>query len=101
MKDTEAVVSYALEEMLGIVLYIQVLRGNAEERLAAFTETVLDALGRAKGTYYLCYGSYGSDQRLASMYPTLKELTQAKRVFDPENRFTSQWFRNLLPHIAG
>ncbi len=92
-KDTNALVSYAQQDMYGFVVYYKVEQKRSDvQALSAFTKKVIDYLLSIKATYYLCYGSYYSPSQLTSMYPEIRTLFALKTQQDPTALFTSVWY---------
>lgn len=100
-KDTNALVSYARQEMYGFVVYYKVeLTRNDIKTLSAFTKELFDYLLSIKATYYLCYGSYYSASQLTDMYPEIRTLFARKIQHDPARLFTSVWYEKYCDDIS-
>ncbi|MBV9231049.1 MAG: FAD-binding oxidoreductase [Chloroflexi bacterium] len=92
-KDTNALVSYAQQDMYGFVVYYKVEQNSTAIRtLNAFTSELVDYLISLKATYYLCYGSYYSQAQLTTMYPAIRRLFTLKTQLDPTTLFTNLWY---------
>lgn len=97
-RDTNALVSYAQQDMYGFVVYYKVTKDAAGvHQLDTFTRDLIDYLIAIGATYYLCYGSYYSPSQLAAMYPALSNLFALKARHDPEGLLTSLWYEANRP----
>ncbi len=99
-KDTNALVSYAQQDMYGFVVYYQVERKRSDvQALSAFTKELMNYLLSIKATYYLCYGSYYSSSQLTSMYSEIRTLFALKAQHDSAGLFTSVWYEKYHDDI--
>lgn len=46
------------------------------------------------GTYYLTYHRWATREQVKQCYPQLCQFLELKRVYDPEERFQSDWYRH-------
>ncbi|GAC1483650.1 MAG: FAD-binding oxidoreductase [Ktedonobacteraceae bacterium] len=100
-KDTNALVSYAQKDMYGLVVYYKVNQNSAGRKaLDTFTRELIDYLISIEATYYLCYGSYYSQQQLIAMYPEIRTLLELKKQQDPDMLFTSVWYEKNYKGIS-
>jgi decaprenylphospho-beta-D-ribofuranose 2-oxidase len=100
-KDTNALVSYAQQDMYGFVVYYKVeLTRSDIQTLSAFTKELIDYLLSIKAMYYLCYGSYYSASQLTCMYPEIRILFALKTQHDPAELFTSVWYEKYRVDIS-
>jgi len=99
--DTNALVSYAQQDMYGFVVYYKVAKDpTSVQALNAFTEELIDDLISIKATYYLCYGSYYSQVQLIAMYPGLPTLFALKAQRDPTGLLTNLWYEKYRAGIS-
>ncbi len=90
--DQAALVSYATEEMYGFVCYYNISRDNAKNQdFHSFTGEVLDHLLAIDAKYYLAYNFMDYQDKIYQMYPSIRELLQRKRKYDPSNIFWNKW----------
>ncbi|HEY4387358.1 MAG TPA: FAD-binding oxidoreductase [Ktedonobacteraceae bacterium] len=100
-KDTNALVSYAQQDMYGFVVYYKVEQKKSDiQALSAFTKELIDYLLSIKATYYLCYGSYYSPSQITRMYPEIRTLFAFKTQQDPAGLFTSIWYEKYRDDIS-
>lgn len=95
-KDTEALLSYAQADMLGVVVYYQVRKNDqGVSDLESFTRELIDYLNTIGATYYLCYGAYYDMSQLQKMYPNVGEFLKLKGRHDPEGLFSNEWLHTI------
>jgi decaprenylphospho-beta-D-ribofuranose 2-oxidase len=64
----------------------------AQAQAQAVTRQLVDAAIQNGGTYYLTYQLYPSPEQLYRAYPNAQRAFERKRFYDPEERFTSQFY---------
>lgn len=52
------------------------------------------------GSFFLTYHRYASASQVAQAYPEFRQFLAKKRVFDPEQRFQSEWYRHYRDAFA-
>lgn len=98
-RDEEALLSYAYEDMLAVVILInQGLSEEAQERGEKTTQKLVDSVIKHRGTYYLPYQLYPTDGQLGTMYPNFDSFIELKRKYDPEERFMNMFYERYAPH---
>ncbi len=73
----------------------------AQAHAGAVTRQLVDAAIENGGTYYLTYQLYPSPDQLHRAYPNAQRAFERKRFWDPEERFTSQFYEtygHTQPH---
>jgi FAD/FMN-containing dehydrogenase len=68
------------------------LSADAQERTAAVTRQLVDAAIEHGGTYYLTYQLYPTPEQLHRAYPRARWAFERKRLYDPEEMFSSQFY---------
>jgi FAD/FMN-containing dehydrogenase len=97
-QDTNALMSYAQQDMYGFVVYYKVAKDSeGVQALDAFTRDLVDYLISIEATYYLCYGGYYSPSQLGAMYPGMSGLLALKARHDPEGLLTNLWYEKMRP----
>jgi FAD/FMN-containing dehydrogenase len=92
-KDEVTALPYAKTDMFAFVLYFNVgFNENDNEVLRKTTSELVDVATCAGGTYYLPYQLFYSKEQLAEAYPESVAFFEAKRKFDPEERFSSKFY---------
>jgi decaprenylphospho-beta-D-ribofuranose 2-oxidase len=94
-QDAESHLSYAPhEDALAAVLYFNEplsLEGRAES--SALIRSMVQVALQHHGTFYLTYIRDIESVELKKAYPGIDSFFEAKRELDPENRFTSRFFK--------
>ena len=92
-KNTEAFLSYATEDMLAVVLYINVETTDAGvARAALWTRSLAEAALARGGTYYLAYQRFPTRDQLRRAYPRIDEFFAKKLEYDPSRRFSNKFY---------
>jgi FAD/FMN-containing dehydrogenase len=92
--DRETFLPWARTRMACIIFNLQMIHEPAELRSAIDKFRGLVELAIVYGgTYYLTYHRYATDQQRRTCYPEFDLWLKEKRERDPENKFTSDWFR--------
>ncbi len=68
------------------------LSAEAQAHAQAVTRQLVEAAIQNGGTYYLTYQLYPSPEQLHRAYPNAQRAFERKRFYDPEERFTSQFY---------
>ena len=63
------------------------------ERSARAFRGLHDAALSLRGGFYLTYHRFATAQQVEAAYPMFREFLAKKRQYDPEERFTSDWYR--------
>lgn len=95
-RDTETVLAWAREPWACIVLNLHVDHTPDGVRTAADTfRALIDAANGHGGSYYLAYHRWATRDQVARSHPRMAAFLEAKRRYDPEERFQSDWYRAL------
>jgi FAD/FMN-containing dehydrogenase len=102
-QDRESLLSYAPKgDALAAVLYIN---EPTSAQGPAYAHVLIQRLIRLAlkhgGTFYLTYARDVAVEDLKRAYPRIEEFFQAKRRFDPENRFASRFFHLYAAKFPG
>jgi FAD/FMN-containing dehydrogenase len=46
------------------------------------------------GNYYLTYHRFARREQLLNCYPQFEKFLQLKKIYDPAERFQSDWYRH-------
>ncbi|KFI08803.1 hypothetical protein [Massilia sp. BSC265] len=49
------------------------------------------------GSFYLTYSRAASAEQVRACYPDITRFFEAKRRYDPQQRFQSSWYRHYYP----
>ncbi|HEV8607667.1 MAG TPA: FAD-binding oxidoreductase [Tepidisphaeraceae bacterium] len=94
-KDDESFLAWAREDYACIVLNLHVVHQSRELRRAG--ETFRALIGLAAdfgGSFYLTYHRHGTAEQVERCYPQFGEFLKLKLKYDPDERFTSEWYRH-------
>lgn len=86
--DEEAVLSYATQDMFGLVCLFHTSLSDPEQgKFKESMQQLIDAVLRYNGTYYLPYAGYATLEQFEQAYPRKNEFLAAKEKFDPDHLF--------------
>jgi FAD/FMN-containing dehydrogenase len=92
-EDTDTVLRYADQELFSFVmLFNQPRTPNADSRMEAMTQGLIDAALEAGGRYYLPYRLHASGAQFAKSYPQATAFFAAKRRYDPAEVFQNEFW---------
>lgn len=96
LRDTESFLSYApREEAFAVVVYInELLSAEGRAKGTALIQRLTRLAIEHDGTFYLTYIRDLETEDLRRAYPNIDLFFEAKRRYDPQNRFTSRFFQN-------
>lgn len=103
-ENQEATLSYATDEMIAVVLFINMeINSSSIEHAGIWTRDLVDKALEQGGTYYLTYQRFPSQEQFELAYPTWREFRALKNQFDPNHRlmnnFYKQYFQpSILPN---
>ena len=97
-KNEKAVLSYAKEDMLALVLLIN-LETDAEsvEEAGETIRKMIDVTLDHNGSYYLPYFGYPTKSQMQSAYPRTQEFFDLKEQNDPDDRFMNLFYEEYRP----
>jgi FAD/FMN-containing dehydrogenase len=94
-RDDEAVLTWAREPWACVIFNLHTVHDAAGMASASEAFSMLIDLARAHGgSYYLTYHRFASAAQLAACHPRFAEFVATKRRLDPEERFSSDWYRH-------
>lgn len=97
LEDTQTSLSYAEEDMLGLVVLIQ--HGLQEEDIAdarSILQNWTDITLKHNGTYYLPYYPYQTKQQFRKAYPNWEQFRAEKQQRDPNSVFVNQFYDHYI-----
>lgn len=101
-KDGETFLSWAPEARGCVVFNLHT--EHTSEGIAATRrafQALLDISLSLGGTYYLTYNRFAMPEQVERGYPRFREFLQKKLVWDPEERFQSDWYRDYKVALGG
>jgi hypothetical protein len=94
-RDEESFLAWAREPWACIIFNLHVEHTPAGLVLAEATFQALIDLAIAQGgSYFLTYHHWATRAQVEACHPRFPEFLQLKRRHDPEERFTSDWYRH-------
>lgn len=97
-QNEEAMLSYARQESLALVLLINSKRSARDvAKLEAATRRLVDLALEQGGSYYLTYQLFPTREQFAKAYPQAEAFFQWKRKWDPELRFMNEFYARYAP----
>lgn len=94
-RDTETLLAWAREPWACIVLNLHVDHTpDGVTNAAATFRALIDAANSHGGSYYLTYHRWANRDQIERSHPTMRAFLAAKRRYDPEERFQSDWYRS-------
>lgn len=97
-KDDESFLAWAKEPYACTIvnLHTRHTPEGVEHSAAAFRR-LIDMAARRNGSWFLTYHTFGTREQLLQCYPEIPQFLRLKRVYDPDERFQSEWYRH---HVA-
>ncbi|GGA43832.1 FAD-binding protein [Psychrobacillus lasiicapitis] len=92
-KNEEAVMSYAKEDMFGLVMLIN--QGSSKESIdesGRIIRKMIDITLDHDGSYYLPYYHFPTEVQLEEAYPRTEEFFNMKKEYDPDGRFKNLFY---------
>jgi len=91
--DEDSFLRYADQRMFSLVmLFNQPRTPEADARMEAMTQELIDAALAAGGRYYLPYRLHATREQFYSAYPQAEEFFRLKRLYDPDELFQNQFY---------
>jgi hypothetical protein len=94
VQDNESFLAWAKQSYVCIIFNVNTVHTPAglEHAAAAFRRLIDMAIKRG-GSYYLTYHKYATRLQVETCYPQFAEFLRLKRLYDPQERFQSNWYR--------
>lgn len=93
--DKETLLAWARERFACVIFNLHVdhdARGMATS--AAAFRRLIDIAIHHRGNYFLTYHRHANAEQVSTCYPMFQEFLAAKRRFDPQQLFQSDWYRH-------
>jgi FAD/FMN-containing dehydrogenase len=96
LRDTTSFLPWAKDDYACIIFNLRTRHDDAGRRSTgkAF-QGLIDAALELNGTFFLTYHRYATREQLLRAYPRLPDFLAAKRRYDPEGRFVSDWYVHM------
>lgn len=94
-RDTESFLPWARQEYACVIfnLHTPHTADGVDATHRAFRRLIDMAIAR-NGSFYLTYSRAASAEQVGACYPDFAQFLEAKRRFDPQQRFQSNWYRH-------
>ena len=94
-KDTDAFLAWARDDYACVIFNLHVdHHANGLARARADFQRLIDRAIEFDGSYFLTYHRFARRDQLLRCYPQMPEFLRRKREFDPDERFSSDWYRH-------
>lgn len=95
--NKESLLTYAPTDSFALVCYINMGNNPSDyTKTAIWTQTLIDKALQLKGTYYLPYQLFATQEQFIASYPGARDLKSIKNKYDPENRFSNSFVQKYL-----
>jgi FAD/FMN-containing dehydrogenase len=92
-EDKDTVLRYANRDSFGLVmLFSQIRTSDADRRMEAMTQDLIDAALECEGRYYLPYRLHATRLQFNAAYPQAGAFFERKRHYDPDVLFQNQFY---------
>jgi len=92
--DEETFLAWAKDRYACVTLQFHVAREAADfDRAAVTFREILDEALERGGSFHLAYPRWATRDQLEAAYPRFDEFLRLKGIYDPEDRFQSDWYR--------
>lgn len=99
--NNESVMSFCPKESFALVCYINVPTDQAgKTAMHKWTQKIINSVIDYNGTYYLPYHLYATPSQVHKAYPNFNEFLQLKEKYDPNNKFSNNFFKKYGNSLA-
>jgi SAM-dependent methyltransferase len=100
-KDSSTLMSYAPEERFSLVLFFtQKTDPISWSKSQCWIREVLDKVLELKGSFYVPYPHFASLDQFQKSYPQWQEYLKAKAYLDPNERFSTKFYKEYFLNSA-
>ncbi len=98
LKDDTSFLPWAKDDFACVIFNLRTVHTDeGKARTAEAFRGLIDAALVLGGSYFLTYHRYATRAQVVQAYPQFGAFLKRKRHFDPQERFTSDWYRH---HVA-
>lgn len=95
LKDDCSFLPWAKDDYACVIFNLRTAHTpQGQERTAEAFRGLIDAALALGGSYFLTYHRYATREQVLQAYPQFEAFLARKRHFDPQERFTSDWYRH-------
>lgn len=100
-RDDESVLAWAREPWACVVFNLHVDHSPAGiDKARCDFRRLIDRAGDFGGSYYLTYHRWATRNQVQRCHPRMREFLDVKRVYDPDELFTSDWYEHHAQLMA-
>lgn len=93
VKDSLSMMAWAKTEVFAFVIYYkQGVDKASQDYVKVWTRELIEAAIESKGSYYLPYQIYATQQQFTSAYPNTAIFFKTKKKYDPDYKFRNSLF---------
>jgi len=97
-KDKDAFLAWAKRDYACVIFNLHVdHHATGLDRARLDLQRLIDRAIESDGSYFLTYHRFARRDQLLRCYPQMPEFLRRKRLADPDERFSSDWYRH---HVA-
>lgn len=101
LPDKGSLLAWAPQETFAFVIYYrQGTDEQAKQHTEIWSQQLIEAVLAQGGSYYLPYQPSATPAQFQRAYPRAAEFFQLKQQYDPQNRFSSQFWAKYQPPFA-
>jgi FAD/FMN-containing dehydrogenase len=94
-KDSESFLAWAKESYACVIFNLHVVHTDAGiEKAKLEFRGLIDRALSFGGSYFLTYHRWATKDQVLKAYPQFVEFLKAKKKYDPQERFQSDWYRH-------
>ncbi|MGC4047438.1 MAG: FAD-binding oxidoreductase [Armatimonas sp.] len=93
--DTETFLPWARQAYVGVIFNLHTVHTpeGIDHSARAFRRLIDYGIARG-GSYYLTYHRFATRAQVEACYPHFSDYLRLKRIYDPQERFQSDWYRH-------
>lgn len=100
-KDDESFLAWAKQDYAATVFNFHVDHTpEGLEKAKHDFRLIIDRALEYGGSYFLTYHRWATKEQVLKAYPQMPEFLKLKKVYDPEERFQSDWYRHYREMFA-
>jgi FAD/FMN-containing dehydrogenase len=97
LKDDISFLPWAKDDFACVIFNLRTAHTDeGQARTAEAFRGLIDAALALGGSYFLTYHRYATREQVALAYPQFEAFLERKQHFDPQERFTSDWYRHQV-----
>ena len=101
-RDEESFLSWAREPWACIVFNLHVDHcASGVQKAQHHFRCLIERAAELGGSYYLTYHRWATRAQVERCHPKMREFLRHKRAYDPDETFTSDWYRHHVKLLGG